>query len=154
MIYQKWYVYCEGQSLKSVLSLQQTHTNPITNHNTVDREITLPYGNYCSRCSHINMMCSSACWARMFGLKRPWMFPSHTHMLFHFSVQVWTGPAPFLVRPITTKAWPPLDLAPSPVSTNLWALFIQFELYQFKIINCIIPCCCIFIHYVFCVFLS
>lgn len=38
---------------------------------------------------------------------------SHVHVVFYFSVQVWTGPAPFLVRPLTTKAWPPLDLVPS-----------------------------------------
>ena len=71
----------------------------------------------------------------------------HTLMLFDFfffffffPVQVWTEPAPFLVRPITTKAWPRLGLVPSLVGVQR-----HFE------INLNIPLCFILIHHVFCV---
>ena len=55
-------------------------------------------------------------------LKHPWMFPLLTHTLFRFPVQVWTGPALFLVRPITAKVWRPLDLGPSPVGAKYFSI--------------------------------
>lgn len=74
--------------------------------------------------SHVNIKCNSAGWARLPIFRRPWVFRLHT-CLFFFSPQVWTEPAPFLVRPITTKAWPPLDLVPSLVGVTVKALTFQ-----------------------------
>lgn len=66
--------------------------------------------------------------------KRPRIFPaSHANVIWFFfffsPIQVWTEPAPFLVRPITTKAWPRLDLAPSPVGVQQH--FSPFSSYSF-----------------------
>ncbi len=167
MTCQNWYVYHAGQSLKNVLLHQQTHTNPKTNHYCWQRDhVTLwkllpsHYShfslNFHTVC-HTNIICNSACWLRILGFKRPWMFPLHMRMLFHFSAQVWTGPALFLARPTTAKVWPPLDLVPSLVGVTLWKHkhFCQLSsfsldiLFLFKNFNCIINYCYIFIYYVF-----
>lgn len=66
-------------------------------------------------------LCNSACWARTLSFDPPphGCPPIHPSILSCFSaVQVWTGPAPFLVRPITAKEWPPLDPEQSLVSVT------------------------------------
>lgn len=63
---------------------------------------------------------SSTRWARIVSLRRPDMFPFHMFMFHSWfsSVKVWTGPAPFLVKLITAKVWPHLDLEPSLVGVK------------------------------------